>query len=254
VTLARDRGLDIADSTNIYRCAMNHAAAADLVTTVIRQGARGEAWIDAGHAHRGAPPISGWQTSAFMDASSAKLRQFIAVSHWSEEREFFEKHSWKVLGEIAYWGEPMELVVAVLGPMSGGRRHSHWSKAQLHPQGSELRFRIRRRRSTEGFRETWLPVYREDHDEISREKWIQGMLDDDVIRDSLFVVNVPVPDEAALQQIRNLASQQLENARIFYLPAKQLSTCHNPIAPCPFRACCWSEPESKPEDGGYDSS
>jgi hypothetical protein len=254
--LARDRGLEISDSINLYRCAKNHSAIADIVTTAIRRNGEDAYWTSP-------ESPEGWTTSALMNPEGTRIRQFLAVSTWSEDREFYEKHSWFCLGEIAHWRMPMELVVAVLGPMSGGRRTGPWSKAQIHPQRSELRFRIRRRRSTEGFRDTWLPVYREDHDEIGRDKWLAAMLVDEVLQQSLFVVPVPVPEEPRLTQIRDLAARQLQRlddilpGKLYtgppHVPEKQLSTCHNPIAPCPFRACCWSDPESLPEAGGYDS-
>src|SRR5262245_53033097 len=37
MTLAAERGLDVSDSINLYRCARNHAAAADIIVTAIRQ-------------------------------------------------------------------------------------------------------------------------------------------------------------------------------------------------------------------------
>lgn len=244
VTLAAARGLDVDSSINLYRCAINHAAIANIVVTAIRQN--GERWIPS-------VPLDGWDSSVMMSPDGRYLRRFLAVSHWSADRAFYEKHSWYALGEIAHYKIPMQLVVAVLGPISAGRRHSHWSKALLHPYGSELRFRLRKRAKVEGFTETWRPVYREEHDEIERSKWLSAMMADDVLDESLFVVDLPVPEEAACREIRELARRQLDalNA-ITSLPEKQLSTCHNPIMPCAFRASCWAEPESTPEYGDYD--
>jgi hypothetical protein len=245
MTLARDRGLDITDSINTYRCAINHAAAADLVVTALRKNNR--PWLELPNR------VNGWKASSMMDADGALLRRFLAVSSWNEDREFFEKHSWYVLGDIAHYMMPMQLVVCVLGPMSGGRRRGPWSKAQLHPHHSELRFRVRRRRSLENFKETWLPIYREEHDEIDREKWLACMAQDEVLQESLFVMHIPVPETSRLDAIRELAERQLARAMLTgHIPDKQLSTCHNPIAPCPFRACCWNDPEQGPEAGGYD--
>jgi hypothetical protein len=114
----------------------------------------------------------------------------------------------------------------------------------------------------EGFKDSWQPVYREEHDEIPRDRWLQSMRDDDVFSDALFVVNVPVPEAPQIQIIRDLAQRQLQRlddilpGKLYtgppHIPEKQLTTCRNPLHPCPFRACCWSDPESKPEDGGYD--
>jgi hypothetical protein len=246
MTMARDRGLELTDSINTYRCAINHAAAADLVVTAIREKNQ-EVW-------RSLPnKVNGWWASGMMDPSGNFLRRFIAVSSWNEDREFYEKHSWYVLGDVAHYMMPMQLVVAVMGSMQSGRRHGYWSKGLLHPHWNQVRFKLRRRSRVEGFVDSWQTCFREDHDEISREKWLQGMIEDEVLQQSLFVIKIPVPEETALDKIRSLATRQLERLRALSdLPEKQLTTCHNPLAPCPFRACCWSEPESKPEDSGYD--
>jgi hypothetical protein len=246
MTLAADRGLDISLSHNLYRCGINHACIADLIVTRLRQD--GGRWIVPCSDER-------WTTSALVSPEGTHLRRFLAVTYWSEDREFFEKHSWYSLGEIAHYELPMQLVIAVLGPVNGGRRHGHWSKAIMHPQRSELRFRLRRRAKVEGFKETWLPIWREEHDEISREKWLASMAMDEVLQQSLFVLDIPVPERPRLIQMRDMAARQLERLqKIRRLPEKQLSTCHNPLHPCPFRACCWSDPGSGPEEGGYDST
>lgn len=248
ISLATNPGLDYPHSVNLYRCVINHAAIADLVVTAIRQN--GERWVPlefpCGQAN-------GWNTSALMSPDGSHLRRFLAVSHWSDDRESYERMSWYVYGEIAHFGMPMQMAVAVIGPMTGGRRHSHWAKALLHPSHSELRFRLRRRSKVEGFAESWQVVYREEHDEIARERWLASMHMDEVLNESLFVVNIPVPEESERATIRELAKRQLERLHaITALPEKQLTTCNNPLHPCPFRACCWSQPESRPEDGGFD--
>lgn len=247
VTLAADRGLDLnRDHTNLYRCAVNHAAAADIIVTAARKG---EAWRVPD------PPNASWISSALMDPGGRQLRRFLAVSSWSDERAFYETRSWFSLGEVCQYRLPMQMVVAVLGVMNGGRRHGYWSKALLHPQHSSLRFRRRSRGSVEGFKETWIPVWREEHDEIDREKWLQGMLDDGVLQESLFVVNIPVPEESEVFKIQELGKRQVDRvSALKLLPEKQLTTCHDPLSPCPFRVCCWSQPESHPQDGGFDAT
>lgn len=246
MTLATERGLEIPSKYNKYECAINHAAIADLVVTAIRQG-NGERWRVCDQ------PRDGWASSVRMDPAGGQLRRFLAVSHWSEEREYSVKHSWYVLGEIAHFELPMQLVIAVLGPTTGGRRQSAWAKGLLHPQLSELRFRRRRRAKIEGFRETWLPVYREQHAEISRERWLSAMHADDVLRELLFVVNVAVPEPRQLATIRDLAWRQRHRLHALEaLPERQLATCLDPIHPCPFRSCCWSDPQVLPQAGVFD--
>jgi hypothetical protein len=266
VTLAALRGIDIGSqanaSVNLYRAAQNHAAIADLVTTVIRKDGRADPWLEIG------PGQNGWWGSALLSPERDRLRQFLAVSSWSEERAFYERHSWYVLGEIAHYEMPLELVVAVLGPTVGGRRQSPWSKARFHRFRSHLRFRMHKRAKVEGFAESWTWIYREEHDEINRSKWLDAMMEDDVMQQSLFRIEVPVPEKSRLDKVRRLAQRQMENLEAslpgkwwaevnpdntLYIPQKQMTTCHNPLHPCPYRACCWSEPESYPWTNGlYD--
>jgi len=241
VTLASERGLELADSVNVYRCAMNHAAIADIVVTAMKPAKQ---WMTLG-------PIGQWNSSCL--AHDGYLRRFLAVSHWNEDRFIFERSSWNTLGEVCHYRLPMQLIVANIGHMSGGRRTGYFSKALLHPQKSHLRFRRKSRGTIEGFKETWSPIYREDNDQIDRETWLEAMLQDDVLQESLFVVNIPVPEESRRLRVVDLATAQLERLQALHsLPPKQLSTCFDVISPCPFRVCCHSEPESRPEDGGFD--
>lgn len=228
MTLASERGLDTLDSVNVYRSVVNHAAIADIVTTAIRRP--------------GQPP---WDDST--------LRRFLPVTAWNDTRKQHEIRSWDGIGEVCRTGLPMQMVVAVLAQTSGGRRHGYWSKALLHPQRSSLRFKKRTRATIEGFKESWIPCWREDHDEITRDKWLQSMMDDGVLQESLFVVNIPVPGELEVRSVNDLAVRQMDRLNgITELPDKQMSTCDGPLHPCEFRHCCWGQTESRPEEGGFD--
>lgn len=242
MTLARDRGLDL-DGSNVYRVAVNHSAIADIVATAIRKPGE-PAWLKP-------PAVPDWISSASIDSTGSYLRRFLPVSTWNEDRQRHEIRSWFTLGETATYGLPMQLIVAILGPTAGGRRTGYFSKALLHPSRSSLRFRLRSRKTVEGFKESFTSIYREEHDQISREQWLDAMHADGVLADSLFVVHVPVPGELEIQAIRDLAKRRLD-ALPLELPDRQLSTCDGPLAACPFRVCCWSQPESRPDDGGFD--
>jgi hypothetical protein len=234
VTLASNPGMEVEDSRNIYRTVMNQAAIADLIVTAMRSK-----WETL-------PPIPPWQPSCF--TADGYLRRFLPVQHWSEDREQFERRSWFCLGEVAHYKMPMQLAVAVVGHMNAGRRAGHFSRGLLHPSRSHLRFK----RKFGDFKESWTRVYREDHSELTREKWLQGMLDDGVLQESLFVVNIPVPSEAQCKEITDLAKRQIERLyEIKELPEKQLSTCFDPISRCAFVSCCHGEPESEPERGEF---
>lgn len=197
---------------------------------------------------------SSWSSSAFVDPTGRFLRRFIPVGNWTPERAQHEMRSWYGLGEVCMAKMPMQMVVAQLGPMNGGRRHNPWAKALLHPQHSSLRFRLRSRARVDGFKETWVPVYREEHDEIERERWLQAMIDDGVLQDLLFVVAIPLPGELEAERIRDMAKRKLDAAlAVTKLPEKQLSTCDGPLAPCPFRDCCWGQPETGPNSQLFDA-
>lgn len=244
--LCLDRGLDIAKASNYYESGVNHASIADLITTAIRKPGE-KAWRIP------RPPNILWEPSASLDSSGAMLRRFLPVSTWNPERESHEARSWFCLGEVCQFKMPMQLVVAVVGQMNAGRRHSYWSRALLHPQRSSLRFRKRTRGSIEGFKESWIPIFREDHDEITRNEWLTAMHADEVLTESLFVVNIPVPSEDIIKSVRLMAARNLETIKdSWLLPPRQLSTCDGPLSPCPFRSCCWSEPTEGPEAGGFD--
>lgn len=242
MTLAAERGLDIVGH-NVYRCATNAAAIADIVTMCIRKSGE-SAWITAES-----------DPSVTLDSSGNLLRRFLPVSTWNEERQASEIRSWYGIGSVCQFKLPQQLIVAVIGPQTGGRRHGYWSKALLHPHGSSLRFKLRARAKIEGFRDTWIPCYREEHDEIPRDKWIDSMNEDGVLKESLFVVNVPLPGELEAQKIRDMAQRKLEAiSAIKALPDKQLSTCDGPLSPCPFRGCCWSPQELAPSGtSGFDA-
>ncbi len=248
ITLASDRGQDL-EGHNLYRCALNHASIADLVTTSIRK--------PEDQPCKTVTKCSTWNISSLIDPGENYLRRFLPVSTWNPERQNHEIRSWFGIGEVCMVKMPMQMIVAILGPMNGGRRHGFWSKGLLHPQKKSLRFRLSRKAHVkiEGFKESWIPVYKEEHDEISRDKWLEAMNEDGVLPDSLFIVNIPVPGELELQRIRDMAARKMDViARLTELPEKQLSTCHSPLGNCPFVSCCWAQPEVNPcVDGGFNS-
>lgn len=242
--LAEDRGLILSGMerwrTLVYDSILHHAALADILTTAVRK---------SGEPPWTVPPsaTSYWNPSVYLSPDKTKLRRVLCVSHWTEERRLSEIRSWFCAGEICHYELPMELVVAIVGPLHSGKRNSHWTQGILHPNNKQLRFSRRkkiqgvRRSEPLAFSETWTPINREEHAEISREKWLQGMLDDDVLRETLFVVDIPVPNPSQVHQIRQLAQKKIERLKSLYdQPMKQLTGCEGPISPCPFRVCCWS--------------
>lgn len=263
--LGANRGLEKVEGCHVYESVINHACLADILVTAMRRP--GDApWVPAGP--EGKRKVSGklaenggeiggkwgveWESGAYLDPSGDALRGFLLVSSWSKERERAAMSSWATLGEVCHFGLPMKLAVAVVGPMEFGRRRSPWCKGLLHPSNRSLRFKRRGKGWTTGFKETWQPAWREDHAEIDRRAWLQAMLEDDVLASHLFAVEVSVPPTHLRDRVRGLAETSLTGAEKTELPSARLEVCNDPIHPCPFISCCWSEPESSPEDGGYD--
>lgn len=227
--IADERGMDA--SPHMQHTAVLHTAClSDIITTAIRNKHK-EPWALAEDKY----VASGvrWRSGAYLDPSG-ELRRVVLVHGWNDERHYKECHSWQTLGEICVYGQPMTMVVIVLGENRDGRRHGIWSKGLLHPSGNgQLRFQ-RKQFKQQGFKETWLPIWREDHAEISRRKWLQAMLDDDVLRHVCFTVRVPIPEPRIRDRILKLATDKLSTlGRHKSLPGASLSVCDSP--PCPYR-------------------
>lgn len=253
MSLAENRGLDNVQGCHVYDCAIHHAALADIVVTGIRKPQESP-WEPA--TPDTTPDTTPWVSGAYLDPSGAALRGILMVSSWSEERRNSAVRTWSTLGEVCQFGLPMRLAVAVVGSMISGRRRSPFSKGLLHPINRSLRFQRRSKGWTNGFRETWQPIWREDHAEIERQAWLQAMLEDEVLQDHLFVVDVAVPGEVERSRIRDMAARNLESlAGLKALPDAKLEVCHDPIHACPFIWCCHNPegPVSPEDSGGYDA-
>jgi hypothetical protein len=106
-----------------------------------------------------------------------------------------------------------------------------------HPANKKLRFRKKHDVAT-GFKSSWLQVWREDYDDISTHDWLQAMLEDGVLQDVCFNVEISVPEKTARQHIIDLAARKLEKIQdLDSLPDQNLSTCDWPVA-CAFRSDC----------------
>jgi hypothetical protein len=234
--LAVSPGLETPASRNIHESVVHHAALADVLTTAVRRP--------------GSPPWSPpvptpvgdhlWHSGAFLDRSGGHLRRLSLVTSWSDERHYSELRSWYSLGEVAAYELPMKVVVLILGQHRDGRRHGPFTKGFLHPQNHKLRFRKRQKVTSEVFSDRWAKVWREDREEIATKDWLEAMLEDDILRDVCFVVDLPVPPKVQLQRIRDMAARKLDRAmKMTAKPEPSLSVCDRPA--CPFKGCCWSE-------------
>ena len=241
--------LDLAASPGIavpdpFKSAMNLSCLADLLVTVLRKE-NDPPWLIP-------DPVGRWKPSCLLAPDGKSLRRIVLVSHWVDERHYAECRSWFCLGELAHYGLPMQMVVLIIGLNRSGRYGSHWTRALQHPKGfsptsvDKLRFRRRGGNVNGGFKDTWIEIFREDHDEIPRETWIKAMLADDVMRDVILRVDVPAMSAADCRRWQALARQKLDAiSRLKYKPALELAPCHWPV-PCQFVELCHNTPEREP--------
>lgn len=239
--LAEERGVETR-SHQVYAAATSTACLADMLAVGIRQSHKEAPW-------RVPETLDGvWTPGTLISPCGAFLRRFVLASSWSDDRRLGEVNSWRTMGEIAHYEMPMQLVVAVIGPVRDGKRHSYFSKGLLHPKNHKLRFRKKSNSTSTDFKGTWEKVWREDHDEIATHEWLAAMAEDDVLRDCLFVIDVPVPEASKIGHIRELAKQKLERLQKIDLPEPQLTGCWWPSL-CSFVDIChsgkWSEPSEK---------
>lgn len=240
---AEDRGLDT-DYPDVFGQVVHIAALSDILVSAIRKPNEAP-WL--------APsPVQNWTTDCFLSPDGQNLRRLVLVSSWSDDRHYSECRSWFTLGEMAAYNLPMQLVVLILGPSRHGKVIGPWTQGYQHPMNRTLRFRKRSRGSrAEGnvFNDKWEKIWREDHADVTRETWLQGMLTDDVLPEVCFRVDVPLPAERQLDRIRRMRDIKLARlAGMSVKPEANLSTCDWPT-PCCYRKLCHVVPEREPRDG-----
>lgn len=237
---AGDRGLDIV-STHKYDIAVHLAALADILTTFL--ASRG--------SYSRPNPVVGqnltWEPYCLQ--MGEELVRIVLVDHLGEDRQASEARSWFTLGEMAAYKMPMTLEFLILGASVGHKRHSAWSKGLLHPRNRTLRLK-KQAKKVEGFKESWLPVWREDYAEIGREQWLAAMEADGVIADVYRRVHVSRLDDDKIAEIRGIIERKTEKLyQIGEVPDPNYSACDWP-RPCPFRSCCFGERLTSPEESG----
>jgi len=241
--LAEDRGLET-DIHNVYDMVTHHACLADILVSAIRKP-DDDPWLIP-------DPVQNWNPDCYLSPDGSHLRRIVLVSHWSDDRKVSECQNWYTQGEVAAYDLPMQLVVFIIGQQRNGKRLSPWCSGFLHPKNHQLRFRKKSRATTEVFNDKWDKIQREDHAEISRETWLEGMLQDDVLPEVCFRIDIPVLEKIHRQKVLDLARRQLDRMdSIRETPDLQLSGCRWP-APCQFLRCCHGTTEREPsEKSGY---
>jgi hypothetical protein len=228
MTLAASRGLDTHQS-DLFGLSTHLATLSDFITWMLRSG---EPWARPEDVKLGE---QAWESSVFLNPTGTRLKRFVLVDRWSNDRELAESHSWRSVGETSAYGMPMDQTVIVIGQNRNGRRHGPFSKAWTHPVSKQLRMR---KRDGKGFDGEWKPTFREDW-EGSREAWLDTMTSDGVLEDAVFHIESDAHKEA--KKIRGLAEKKLTQMReTVATPDPSPSQCDDPINPCQFREACWS--------------
>jgi hypothetical protein len=178
-----------------------------------------------------------WLSGAYVSPDGSHLRRIALVSNWGEDRHYSEARSWFSIGECAAYDLPMKQAVIVLGPSRDGKRHGHLSKGIQHPANKKLRFR-KRVKVDQPFKQSWIGIWREDHDEIDTKSWLSAMHEDGVLQDVCFSVEIPPMSKPAREKILDLAARKLD---LIYslktVPDPQLTGCSWPVK-CQFLNPC----------------
>jgi hypothetical protein len=238
--LAQDNSVDTDTTHGMYPMIVHHACLADILVSAARKP-EDPAWNIP-------ESTEFWIPDCMMSADGRYLRRIVLASNWSQSRHYGECRSWYTLGEIATYELPMQIAVFIIGQEIDGFRRSPWVSGFLHPSGNKvLRFRKKGRSGSEVFSEKWEKIRREDHAEITREKWLDAMLENDILREICFSVEVPVPPRLHLARIREMAEAKIGRMRSLRTPEKNLSTCEWPVR-CEFLKCCHGTEEHEPHE------
>ena len=238
MSLGAEPGLE-SKEYNLFDQVVHLGNLADIISLAVRKPSE-RPWRLPEDVRLGDGPT--WRSAAYLSPAGDYLRRLAIVSSWNDDRHFAECRGWFSMGEICAYSMPMQMVVAVVGPSRSGKRHSPFTRAYRHPVNKGIRFR-RKGGQGEGFKSSWVQIWREDFDEISTESWLQSMITDAVLPDHLFKIDIPLPTQEVQRKFRDLAAKKLEEIETAnILPDQQLSTCDHPH-PCVFRNPCHSGAE-----------
>jgi len=226
--LGATRGID-SDQHDQHSEVVHIASLADIVSVAARKK-NDKPW-------KTPEALEDWSPSCFISPDGQYLRRIITIPNWSEERQNSITRSWATLGPVAFYGLPMQIGVCITGNRRDGRYHSFWSHALQHPQNKKLRFR-KKNDIGNPFKSSWLECWRPDHDEISTKSWLDSMIEDDVLRDLFFKVDMPKMEEISRQRVMDVAKRKMDRIRnTKALPDEQYSGCSFPVR-CQFLGCC----------------
>jgi hypothetical protein len=240
IKLCGDYDLDTS-STDVYGTGLHHASLADIIVT----------HLCSSPSEWGMPAERDWwHPSCYLREN--RLTRIILVDHWSEDRCWAECHSWRTLGEIAVYEQPMDMCVIELGATRQGRRYSYWTRGYMNKHWQRIiRFKpIPRVRGGEPFLHTWQSIWREDYSQITAREWLDAMVKNDVMKEVSFIHHVKLVNRDQRQRILDDIMLRRTQLRVMPdVPERRYGVCDWPV-PCPFRGCCWAPEETTPDQMG----
>jgi hypothetical protein len=189
----------------------------------------------------------GWKSGLFRGGKG--LMKIVLLAHWDDDALRAVAHSWGVVGELVAVREPIELVIAVVGPQRAGKRHSAWTKGYLHPQNHVLRF-ARRQGKESGFSSGWVEVWREMREDISTGEWMKQMKVDGVMDKLLVGRGVKFnPDDNRMKVAEREMMVLAERMEAVTINSPMHRSACDQIGrgACPWQACCFAPVETSPD-------
>lgn len=187
-----------------------------------------------------------WRANLF--ECKSELHRIILVSHLDDDSLRSFAHSWGTIGELAALEQSITLTAIIIGAQRGGRRHSPWAKAFLHPVQKSLRFAPRKR--DDGFTANWKTCWREQT-EIKAETWLDRMKTDEVLEELIVSRRIQYrADDQRMAQARNdmLALIPEMDAARGDAPMRRSACDEIGRGACPFQAVCYSPTLVTPGD------
>lgn len=182
-----------------------------------------------------------WQTNALQD-KNGNLHHILLVDKWNEDKARAESHSWRLLGDLIHYSNPIFQTIYILGQSRDGRRYGNWGRGFRHPNTRELRFAVK-----SGGDGKWELTWRERM-EMSAEAWLKQMSKDNVFSASVIrqKVNIARDDLRVKAAERDLA--RIEDEMKKATATKNRSACDLPV--CPFQSVCWDKQQRGIEEIG----
>lgn len=231
IDLAGSPGLDI-EVADVYSLAIHYSKLAATLVAYLRGNDKPWAKIIT---------VPGWQSGCY-EAGDA-IRRIVLIDHWSDQRKMAEIRSWRTVAETSMLNRPMLINFISIGSSSDGRRVSPWSKALKHPKSKQMRF-AKRGNKSDGFSESWIPVWREQF-ESDTKAWLGIMQSDGVFADLVHSIRVPVSPRRE-EYVRDIARIRVARASLEDNPPMSRSNCYG-ISPCKFVDTCHASTVIVPE-------